>query len=84
MLQVCYVKQSSKCVVHSNPLSSIGSLAAAFQSFMYGAFTPAGGIFATLTSMGMMGTIMLPVVIIAAMFATGAAVLVWKLGWEVS
>lgn len=56
-----------------------GSLAAAFQSFMYGAFTPAGGIFATLTSMGMMGTIMLPVVLVAAVVATCVAVLVWKL-----
>lgn len=56
-----------------------GSLAAAFQSYMYGAFTPAGGIFATLTSMGMLGTLMLPVVIFAAFFATCVAVLVWEM-----
>ena len=31
-----------------------GTLAAAFQSFAYGGFTPAGGIFATLTSIGML------------------------------
>lgn len=32
-----------------------GSLAAAFQSFMYGGATPAGSIFATLTSMAIGG-----------------------------
>ena len=56
-----------------------GSLATAFQSFMYGAFTPAGGIFAILTSMGMMGTLVVPVVMIAAAVATCVAVLVGKL-----
>lgn len=35
-----------------------GTLAAAFQSFAYGGFAPAGGIFATLTSMGMLGFLM--------------------------
>ncbi|KAB8078122.1 hypothetical protein BDV29DRAFT_166927 [Aspergillus leporis] len=57
-----------------------GSLAAAFQSFMYGGFTPAGGIFATLTSMAMLGTFMFPAFILASIFATGVSVLVWKLG----
>ncbi|KAI1473113.1 uncharacterized protein F4812DRAFT_454930 [Daldinia caldariorum] len=33
-----------------------GSLAAAFQSAMYGGFTPAGGLFAALTSLAMLGT----------------------------
>jgi len=32
-------------------------LAAAFQSYMHGGFTPAGGIFATRTSMAMLGHI---------------------------
>ena len=36
-------------------LTLLGSLAAGFQSYMYGDFTPAGGIFATLTSMAMLG-----------------------------
>ncbi|KAF2260578.1 hypothetical protein CC78DRAFT_555535 [Lojkania enalia] len=54
-----------------------GSAAAVFQSFMYGAFTPAGGIFATLTSMAMLGTLMWPATIIAALMATGVAVAVW-------
>ncbi|KAH8700431.1 hypothetical protein BGW36DRAFT_374121 [Talaromyces proteolyticus] len=57
-----------------------GSIAAGFQSFMYGGFTPAGGIFATLTSMAMLGTFMLPVVIFASVLATGVAAVVWKLG----
>ncbi|PYH94032.1 hypothetical protein BO71DRAFT_399203 [Aspergillus ellipticus CBS 707.79] len=57
-----------------------GSLAAAFQSFMYGGFTPAGGIFATLTSMAMLGTLMFPAAVIAVVFATGTSVVAWKLG----
>ncbi|KIM83567.1 hypothetical protein PILCRDRAFT_819207 [Piloderma croceum F 1598] len=32
-----------------------GSMAAGFQSWMYGGFTPAGGVFAVLTSIGMIG-----------------------------
>lgn len=36
-------------------MPKIGTLAAAFQSWAYGGFTPAGGIFATLTSLGMLG-----------------------------
>ena len=46
-----------------------GSLAAAFQSFMYGAFTPAAGIFATLTSMAMLGYLAPAVVLLAAAIA---------------
>ncbi|KAL6799966.1 hypothetical protein J3E68DRAFT_397035 [Trichoderma sp. SZMC 28012] len=57
-----------------------GTLAAAFQSYMYGAFTPAGGIFATLTSMAMLGTLMPAAAILAAVVATGVAILVWVLG----
>merc|ERR1712230_92801 len=41
-----------------------GSLAAAFQSWMYGGFTPAAGIFATLTS-------------VAVLIATLVAVITW-------
>ncbi|KAK1763826.1 hypothetical protein QBC33DRAFT_562411 [Phialemonium atrogriseum] len=54
--------------------------AAAFQSYMYGALTPAGGIFATLTSMAMLGTFMPVVVLIAAVIATAVAAIVWKTG----
>jgi hypothetical protein len=47
---------------------------------MYGGFTPAGGIFATLTSMGMLGTVMMPFVIFASVVATGVSIVVWKTG----
>lgn len=57
-----------------------GTIAAAFQSYMYGAFTPAGGIFATLTSMAMLGTMMPPAAILAVVIATGVAILVWVWG----
>ncbi|KAK0761331.1 hypothetical protein N5P37_006280 [Trichoderma harzianum] len=57
-----------------------GTFAAAFQSYMYGAFTPAGGIFATLTSMAMLGILMPATAILAAVVATGVAILVWVLG----
>lgn len=56
----------------------IGSLAAGFQSFMYGGFTPAGGIFAILTSLGMRGILQQVVGILAAGFATGIAFLVGR------
>ena len=37
---------------------------------MYGAFTPAGGIFATLTSVGMLGIAMPPFAALAVVIAT--------------
>ncbi|KAJ5771683.1 hypothetical protein N7520_002212 [Penicillium odoratum] len=58
-----------------------GSLAAGFQSYMYGGFTPAGGIFATLTSMAMIGVFMPSIVILAGTLATVVAVIVWKVGY---
>ena len=57
-----------------------GTMAAAFQSYMYGGFTPAGGIFATLTSMAMLGTLMPPAAVFAALVATIVAVIVWACG----
>lgn len=42
----------------SNAYSIPDSLAAALQFFMYGGFTPADGIFAALTSRGMLGALM--------------------------
>ena len=60
--------------------SVLGSLAAAFQSFMYAGFTPAGGIFATLTSMGMLGALMPAAVITAMVLATVVATIVWSCG----
>ncbi|KAJ2969468.1 hypothetical protein NQ176_g8649 [Zarea fungicola] len=51
------------------------TLAAAFQSYMYGAFTPAGGVFATLTSMAMLGTLMPAAALFAFFVASGVAVI---------
>ncbi|KAK3614089.1 hypothetical protein LTR56_027488 [Elasticomyces elasticus] len=53
------------------------SIAAAFQAWMYGAFTPAAGIFATLTSLGMLGLLMPVAVVLAACAATVVALIVW-------
>lgn len=55
-------------------------MAAAFQSYAYGGFTPAGGIFATLTSMAMLGILMPAAAIFAAFVASGVAALVWAFG----
>ncbi|KAF3760208.1 hypothetical protein M406DRAFT_358542 [Cryphonectria parasitica EP155] len=57
-----------------------GSAAAAFQSFMYGGFTPAGGLFATLTSMAMVGTLMPWLAAIASVLATFVSAMVWVYG----
>ncbi|PSS14996.1 hypothetical protein M430DRAFT_20308 [Amorphotheca resinae ATCC 22711] len=54
-----------------------GSLAAAFQSWMYGGFTPAAGIFATLTSVGMLGLAMPVFAVPAALIATLVSVITW-------
>ncbi|KAK2786473.1 hypothetical protein FQN53_006629 [Emmonsiellopsis sp. PD_33] len=43
-----------------------GSLAASFQSLAYGAFTPAGGFFALLTSLGMKEILLALLAIVAA------------------
>ncbi|KAI1268892.1 hypothetical protein F5Y18DRAFT_439480 [Xylariaceae sp. FL1019] len=56
------------------------TLAAAWQSYAYGAFTPAGGIFATLTSMAMLGTLMPAAAKVAAALATLVALVVWVRG----
>ncbi|XPS75412.1 hypothetical protein M3J09_007499 [Ascochyta lentis] len=59
-----------------------GSLAGAFQALMYGGFTPAGGVFATLTSMAMLGTLARSVAIVATFIATlvAATVGIWGVG----
>ena len=54
----------------------IATLAAAFQSWAYGGFTPAGGIFATLTSMGMLRTLMPVQVLCSAVLATVVGLIV--------
>ncbi|KAJ5902647.1 hypothetical protein N7495_003175 [Penicillium taxi] len=57
-----------------------GSLAAWFQSTMYGAFTPAGGIFALLTSTAMLGpnAPLMLVIIPVAVVLSAAAAIIWK------
>jgi hypothetical protein len=47
---------------------------------MYGGFTPAAGVFATLTSMGMLGVLMPAVLVIAIVLATVVAGIVWLSG----
>ncbi|KAJ0120876.1 uncharacterized protein J7T55_015612 [Diaporthe amygdali] len=57
-----------------------GTAAAAFQSFMYGGFTPAGGLFATLTSMAMVGTLVPACFAISLLIASLVAAMVWVYG----
>lgn len=47
-----------------------GSIAAAWQSYSYGAFTPLGGAFAFLTSMAMLGKMQSIAAISGAIVAT--------------
>ncbi len=53
-----------------------GTLAAAFQSFIYGGFTPTRGIFATLTSMGILRYLMPLKVGLAAVITTVTTLIV--------
>ncbi|KAH8928589.1 hypothetical protein BT69DRAFT_1257208 [Atractiella rhizophila] len=57
-----------------------GSMAAAFQSYWYGGFTPAGGFFAILTSIAMLG-FLVPVL---AFFSVCIASLITFLLWYFS
>jgi hypothetical protein len=75
-----YSTRDHKVVDAANSLVSIGSLAAAFQALMYGGFTPAAGMFATLTSMAMLGTLARSVAIVAIFTATLVASAVWSCG----
>lgn len=54
-----------------------GSAAAVFQAFAYGAFTPAGGIFATLTCLGMTGMLIPLTAAVASVLATIVATFTW-------
>lgn len=58
---------------------STGSAAAAYQAFAYGAFTPAGGIFAGLTSMAMMGLYPLFAVVLSVLVAVVVVIIVAKM-----
>ena len=57
-----------------------GSLAAAFQGWAYSGFTPAGGVFATLTSWGMLGWLAPAETVVATVIATTVAAGVWVSG----
>ena len=67
-------------LVRMTDLYATGTLAAAFQSYAYGGFTPAGGIFATLTSMAMLGFLSPLEVGLAAVSATAVTMTVWAGG----
>lgn len=57
-----------------------GSAAAGFQAWMYGGFTPAAGVFATLTSLGMLGYLVPLYTFFASFIATIVALIVWACG----
>ena len=59
---------------------ALGTLAAGFQSWAYGGFTPPAGLFATLTSLAMTSALGPPVALAAATVATLVAGVVWACG----
>ncbi|KAL8420575.1 hypothetical protein RB594_003388 [Gaeumannomyces avenae] len=65
------------CTLGFGPVGIVaGSFAAWFQSWAFGAFTPAGGLFALCTSLAMLGTLNPIFCLVAASIATIAAVIV--------
>lgn len=62
--------------VRGSPSPNNALLVAIFQSLMYGAFTPLGGVFATLTRVGMLGRLIPAATITGALMATGVTALV--------
>ncbi|KAI9671459.1 MAG: hypothetical protein M1831_004368 [Alyxoria varia] len=57
-----------------------GSIAAGLQAWAYGAFTPAGGLFAGLTSLGMLGLAQPVFFVIAVVIASCVAAIVAAIG----
>ncbi|CAE6335854.1 unnamed protein product [Rhizoctonia solani] len=55
-----------------------GSIAAWFQSVVYGAFTPAGGFFAIMTSVGMLGIAHPHIFVPSTIIASLAAWIAWS------
>lgn len=47
---------------------------------MYGGLTPAGGLFAQLTSIAMIGILCPPILFLAAVVATVVVIIVWICG----
>lgn len=76
---------TEQAVSFNSSLVISGSLAAGFQSWMYGGFTPAGGIFAVLTSIGAIGFLHPPLIIQAAIISSLVTTIVagirGDLGW---
>ena len=62
-------------LVRITDIAVTGSLAASFQAWMYGGFTPAAGIFATFTSLGMIGLLNPIVGVISIVFGAVAALI---------
>ena len=58
----------------------LGAAAGYFQSVAHGTFTPAGGIFATWTSIMIIGRLFWPVALFAAILAMTVAGIVWVAG----
>ncbi|KEQ94973.1 hypothetical protein AUEXF2481DRAFT_29702 [Aureobasidium subglaciale EXF-2481] len=54
-----------------------GSFAASYQGWMYGAFTPANGPFARLTSLGMLGFFAMAATIMSGICASSITILIW-------
>lgn len=76
LLLVCFsLLLSVKLQVANYEPPFIGSAAAAFQSVAFGAFTPAGGIFAGLTSMAMTGLYPVFAFVLAGVIAMVMAVI---------
>ncbi|KAH0605439.1 uncharacterized protein H6S33_004661 [Morchella sextelata] len=80
-VSIVVVVQLLTVVVGFGPAGVVaGSLAAGFQAYAYGAFTPAGGFFAFLTSMGMLG-LMMPLGLLAgAVLASFVTIICFFLG----
>jgi len=82
LLQVCYwfwTPQSTMQVPDYMSLPT-GSAAAAYQAFAFGAYTPAGGHFARLTSMAMTNLYPLFAVVLSVVVAVVVAVIAKRFG----
>lgn len=79
-LKACLASENPRISVMTASNECIATLKAAFQSWAYGGFTPAGGVFATLTPMGMLGYLVPIQVMFSAVLATAVTVVVWACG----
>lgn len=81
-LQVCYWFLAPQSTVQVPDYKSLptGSAAAVYQAFAFGAHTPAGGIFACLTSMAMTNLYPLFALVLSVVVAVVVAVIAKKFG----